>query len=84
MKAFRLKGSFHMHPGEQPFQMEVAADDEDSAREYVYSILGSRHRARRSQIHIYRITELAPADVTDPTVVDVLEDAGVSTAMEEE
>lgn len=83
MKAFRLKGTFYMRPDEQPFKMEVAAEDEEDAREYVYSVLGSRHRAKRSQIHIYRVTELEPADVTDPTVTEVL-GVGPSPATEEE
>lgn len=78
MKAFRLKGTFHMRPGEQPFRIEVVADDEEAAREYVYSVLGSRHRARRDQVHIYRITELEPADVTDPGVAQRLAAAGVA------
>lgn len=73
MKAFRLKGTFHMRPDDQPFRIEVVAEDEQAATEYTYSVLGSRHRARRDQIHIWRVTELSPDEVTDPTVAEILE-----------
>lgn len=73
MRVFRLKGTFHMRPTDQPFRLEVVADDEAATREYAYSVLGSRHRARRDQVHIWRITEISADEVTDPTVADVLE-----------
>lgn len=73
MKAYRLKGTFYMRPDEQPFKLEVAAESEEEAREHTYSVLGSKHRAKRSQIHIYRVTELEPSDVTDPAIADIID-----------
>lgn len=80
MRVFRLKGTFHMRPTDQPFRLEVVADDEAAAREYAYSVLGSRHRARRDQVHIWRVTEIGADEVTDPTVADVLEAGGAGGA----
>lgn len=82
MKAYRLSGTFYMRPDEQPFTLEVAADSEDQAREYAYSIIGSRHRAKRDQIHIYHIDEITPDEVEDPAVANAID--GGPTGREEE
>lgn len=76
MKAYRLRGTFYMRPDEQPFTLEVAADSEDQAREYAYSIIGSRHRAKRDQIHIYHVDPIAPGEVEDPAVQNAVGGAG--------
>ena len=43
VKAFRAVGTFRSGVKNQPFTIDVVADDEDGAMEYVYSNFGSRH-----------------------------------------
>ena len=68
MKAFRVSGNFLMGRSMHPFTIETASKDEAEAKEYTYSILGSRHRANRKSIEIENIVELGIDDATDITV----------------
>ena len=68
MKGFRAKGFYKDKRKDQDFTVEVAAADENAAREKVLSNLGSRHKLKRWEITINEITELAPADITDRLV----------------
>ena len=69
MKGFRITGSFaDARQGQQPFCVEVAADDEAAAKEQIVSTFGSRHKLKRWQINITEVKELAPEDVQDHVV----------------
>jgi large subunit ribosomal protein LX len=69
MKGFRITGTFaDVRQGQQPFCVEVAAENEDAAKEQIVSTLGSRHKLKRWQINITKIEELAPEDVQDHVV----------------
>ena len=69
MKGFRITGSFDdVRQGQQPFCVEVAAENEDAAKEQIVSTLGSRHKLKRWQINITEIKELAPEDIQDHVV----------------
>jgi len=69
MKGFRITGTFaDVRQGQQPFCVEVAAENEDAAKEQIVSTLGSRHKLKRWQINITEIKELAPEDVQDHVV----------------
>ncbi len=68
MKAFRVTGQFLMGGSFQAFSKEVAAKDEEEAVERVVSILGSKHRTRRKDIKIERVTEIPSEEVVDPVV----------------
>ena len=68
MKGFRAKGSFKDTRSMQVFTVEVAAENEDAAKEKVLSNLGSRHKLKRWEITIDEIKELAPGDITDRLV----------------
>lgn len=59
----------------QPFTLETVAESEKEATEWTYSVLGSRHRAKRRQIDIEDIHEEDLSEV---------EDAGVQFALEHE
>jgi len=61
MKAFLVTGSFADPRKEQPFSIEMAADDEAVVREKALSTIGSRHRMKRWQIKIDKVEEI-PAD----------------------
>lgn len=69
MKGFQVKGSFKdVRMGDQPFAVEIAAEDVDAAKEQIVSTLGSRHKVKRWQITIDSITEVAPDDIQDHIV----------------
>jgi len=59
MKAFLVSGSFADPRKEQPFTMEMAAEDEAAVREKAISTIGSRHKMKRWQIKIDKIEEIS-------------------------
>lgn len=73
MKAFRAVGAFRIKQGEyrndlQDFKVEVAAEDERSAKEKVISTFGSRHRLVRKDIIIKELIPIKAEEITDPVV----------------
>ena len=68
MKAFLVTGSFADHRKEQPFSIEMAAEDEASVREKTLSTIGSRHKMKRWQIKIDKVEEI-PADKVESHLV---------------
>ncbi len=73
MKAFQVIGSYDAsrvgyRKSMQNFSVQVAADDENAAREKVLSDLGSKHRKKRVEITFTEVKPLAAADVTDAVV----------------
>ena len=67
MKAYRVSGVFKMGLNKnQKFTKECAAEDEKKAVEYIYSILGSKHYAKRKEIKIEKIEPVDPKEVKDP------------------
>ncbi len=69
MKAFKVTGTFRNRPGMQAFSKEVAAKDKDAAVEVVMSVLGSKHRAKRTEVKVESVVEIKKDDVTDPIVI---------------
>jgi large subunit ribosomal protein LX len=68
MPPFRVSGEFQMGQDYHPFTLETLADTEEEAREWAFSVLGSKHRVRRTQVDIDQVTQPAPDEVEDPTV----------------
>ena len=68
MKAFKVTGSFRMGRGPSPFAKEVAAMDKKAAEEVVLSDLGSKHKVKRYDITIDKVTELKPDEVQDSAI----------------
>ncbi|KUE73435.1 50S ribosomal protein L20 [Candidatus Methanomethylophilus sp. 1R26] len=68
MKAFLVTGSFADPRKEQPFSIEMAADDEAAVREKALSTIGSKHKMKRWQIKIDKVEEI-PADQVQSHVV---------------
>ena len=68
MKAFLVTGHFADPRKEQPFSIEMAAEDEAAVREKTLSTIGSRHKMKRWQITITDIKELSADQVTDHVV----------------
>ncbi len=68
MKAFLVTGSFADPRKEQPFSIEMAAEDEASVREKTLSTIGSRHKMKRWQIKIDKVEEI-PANKVESHLV---------------
>ena len=68
-KAFRAVGKFRSGVKNQPFTMDVVAEDEDGAMEYIYSNFGSRHGVKRRFVIVSSMNEINPSESTDPRVI---------------
>ena len=67
MKVYRVTGTFEMgRERHQPFAKEIAADDEERAREILLSDLGSKHGTTRRRITIASVVEVPADQITDP------------------
>ncbi|MGB0628469.1 MAG: 50S ribosomal protein L18Ae [Candidatus Thalassarchaeaceae archaeon] len=69
VKAFRAVGTFRSGVKNQPFTIDVVADDEDGAMEYIYSNFGSRHGVKRRFVVVSSMSEINPSESTDPRVI---------------
>jgi len=73
MKVYRVKGKFLMGKIWQPFSKEIIGNDENEARERLFSILGSRHRVKRRMIKIDSIREVNKEEIQDPVIKYMVE-----------
>jgi len=73
MKVYRISGKFLMGKIWQPFSKEVIGNDENEARERLFSILGSRHRVKRRMIKIDNIKEVSKDEIEDPVIKYMVE-----------
>mgnify|MGYP001375178326 FL=1 len=69
VKAFRAVGTFRSGVKNQPFTIDIVADDKDGAMEYIYSNFGSRHGVKRRFVVVSSMSEIDPAESTDPRVI---------------
>lgn len=69
MKAYRISGTFQMGGTSQPFTLETLAESEEEATEWTYSVLGSRHRAKRPQIDVETVENVDPDEVESRRVL---------------
>ena len=67
-KIYRVKGTFVMGD----FTKEYKATCEDDVEQKIYQRFGSKHGINRNQISIKEIEEIAPEDVLDPIVKEIL------------
>ncbi|MEF8873457.1 MAG: 50S ribosomal protein L18Ae [Candidatus Thermoplasmatota archaeon] len=68
MKVHRVMGKFRMgkRKGEfQRFSKEVVSETEEEAIEKIYSLLGSKHRTKRTNIKIYATEEVSEEEIED-------------------
>ncbi|MFW5904196.1 MAG: 50S ribosomal protein L18Ae [Candidatus Saliniplasma sp.] len=75
MKVYKVKGKFRMgrrRTDWQHFAKEVVGDDKDSAVEKIYSLLGSKHRVKRTNIKVREVNEIEKENVEDAYVEDLL------------
>lgn len=71
-KIYRVKGTFTMGEDSSFFVKEYKATSEADIREKVYERFGSKHGLNRNQISIDEIVEIAPEEVTDPIIKEII------------
>ena len=71
-KIYRVKGTFVMGDEYHEFTKEYKATSEKDIEEKIYDRFGSKHGINRNQISIDEIKEIAPEDVVDPIVKEIL------------
>lgn len=71
-KIYRVKGSFVMGDEFHKFVKEYKATNIDDIKEKIYERFGSKHGLNRNQIKIEDIEEIAPEDVVDPILKEIL------------
>ncbi|MDQ2050863.1 50S ribosomal protein L18Ae [Natronolimnohabitans sp. A-GB9] len=57
MSQFTVTGRFQARDGYAAFETTVDAENEDVAREYVLSRLGSQHGLKRTQIELTEVSQ---------------------------
>jgi large subunit ribosomal protein LX len=71
-KIYRVKGTFVMGDEYHEFVKEYKATSESDIEQKIYDRFGSKHVINRNQISIAEIKEIAPEDVVDPIVKEIL------------
>ncbi|ELY48811.1 MULTISPECIES: 50S ribosomal protein L18Ae [Natronorubrum] len=56
MSQFTVTGQFKSRDGYSPFETTIDAENENVAREHVYSQLGSQHGLKRSEIELDEVS----------------------------
>ena len=90
MKAYRISGIAPFGSVRNKFSLDLPAESKDAAEHMAYSIIGSKHKAKRRSIIIESINEIDPRTSLEPKILhafrEEIELAGgpLSTAAEEE
>ena len=71
-KIYRVKGTFVMGDEFHKFVKEYKATSVADIEQKIYERFGSKHGINRNQIKISEITEIAPEEVVDPIVKEIL------------
>lgn len=69
MKAYRVTGTAPFGSQRQEFSYDFTAENAEQATDKTYSILGSRHRAKRRTIAIANVSEIDPRTSTEPHIL---------------
>ena len=90
MKAYRISGIAPFGSVRNKFSLDLPAESKDAAEHMAYSIIGSKHKAKRRSLTIESINEIDPRTSSEPKILhafrEEIELAGgpLSTAAEEE
>ena len=68
VKVFRVVGKIAKPNYQTDFRKEIRALKPEEAVEKIYMEIGSKHRAKRSQIKVLKVEEIGLEDVSDPTI----------------
>ena len=74
MKAFRVSGVAPFGSQRQKFSLDLPAENSADAEHRVYSILGSRHNAKRRKIDIQSVKEIDPRTSSEASVINAFRD----------
>ena len=69
MKAYRVSGIAPFGSVRNKFSLDLPAESKDDAEHITYSILGSRHKAKRRAIQIDTVEEIDPRTSTEPRIL---------------
>ena len=69
MKAYRVTGIAPFGSVRNEFTLDFPAESKDAAEHMAYSILGSRHKAKRRAIKIDSVKEIDPRTSTEPRIL---------------
>ena len=72
MKAYRVSGIAPFGSVRNKFSLDLPAESKDDAEHIAYSILGSRHKAKRRAIQIDTVEEIDPRTSTEPRILHTL------------
>ncbi|GIS92337.1 MAG: 50S ribosomal protein L18Ae [Candidatus Thermoplasmatota archaeon] len=78
MKAFRATGTFRSRKNDQPYTLDLVAENEDDAMERIFSNFGSRHGTPRRFVIVDSLESINPSTSTAPVVVAHFRDSAVS------
>ncbi|MFL2493762.1 MAG: 50S ribosomal protein L18Ae [Candidatus Thalassarchaeum sp.] len=78
MKAFRATGTFRAGKRDQPYILDLVAEDDSEAKERIFSNFGSRHGTSRRFVRIDSLEIINPSTSTAPVVVAHFRDSAVS------
>ena len=70
MQAFRVSGTAPFGSQRQKFNLDLVATSADDAEHRCYSIIGSRHKAKRRTIIIDSVSEIDPRTSSEPMVLN--------------
>ena len=71
MKAYRVSGIAPFGSVRNKFSLDLPADSKADAEHRAYSIIGSRHKAKRRAIDIESVDEIDPRTSTEPKILHV-------------
>lgn len=71
MKAYRVSGIAPFGSVRNKFSLDLPADSKADAEHMAYSIIGSRHKAKRRAIDIESVDEIDPRTSTEPKILHV-------------
>ena len=68
MKAYRVSGIAPFGSMRQKFSLEFAAENKEDAEHQAYSVIVSRHKAKRRTIKIDSVKEIDPRTSNEPRI----------------
>ena len=68
VKVFRVTGKMVKPNLKTTFRKEVRALKPEDAKEKIFMELGSKHRAKRFQIRIFKVEEVPPEEIENPLI----------------
>ena len=71
MKAYRVSGIAPFGSVRNKFSLDLPADSKADAEHMAYSIIVSRHKAKRRAIDIQSVDEIDPRTSTEPKILHV-------------